>query len=98
MGQAQKVEWAVPRVGALVGLRLPERNQRRLRWLNAQAKTGKPFWQHGHDLAGVRFQLTPHDAVIGKANQKASTLHAWLDFPLKPFIQHMMEEEIGYHG
>ena len=95
MGQSQKVACAVPSVGPLMGLRFPERDQRRLRWMNAQAKTGKPFRQHRHDLTGVRFQFTPHDQVIGKANETASPLQAWLYVPLEPFIQDIMEEEIS---
>ena len=95
MGQSQKVECAVPSGGPLRGPRFPERNQRRLRRMNAQAKTGKPFRQHRHDLTGVRFQLAPHDEVIGKADEEASSLHAWLYVPLEPFIQDVMEEEIG---
>src|SRR6266446_8458174 len=64
MGQSQKVECAVPSGGPLRSLRFPERNQRRLRRMNAQAKTGKPFRQHRHELTGVRFQFAPHDEVI----------------------------------
>src|SRR5439155_4623067 len=91
MGQSQKIECAVPSGGPLRSLRFPERNQRRLRRMNAQAKTGKPFRQHRHDLTGVRFQLAPHDEVIGKADEEASSLHAWLYVPLEPFIQDVME-------
>ena len=71
----------------LGGLRLPERNQRRLRRMDGQAEAGKPLGQHRHDLAGVRFQFAADDKVIGKADQEASSLQAWLYLLLKPFIQ-----------
>src|SRR6266487_4319835 len=98
MGQSQQVAGAVPRVGPLMGLRFPERHQRRLRRRHAQAKTGKPFRPHRHALTGVRFPLAPHDAVIGTAHENASPLPAWLDVPLEPCIQDMMEEGIGEYG
>ena len=98
MGQSEKVEGAVPWVGPLVGLRFPERDQRRLRRMHAQAKAGKPLRQHRHDPPGVPFQLAADDKVIRKADQKASSLHAWPYFLLEPFIQHMVEEYIGKYG
>jgi hypothetical protein len=57
MGEAEQLECAVPMCRCLTGLGLPEYDQRRLRWMNAQTKTGKPLWQYAHDLLGVRFQL-----------------------------------------
>ena len=66
--------------------------------MNGQAKAGKPLGQHGHDPAGVRFQLAADDKIIGKADQEASSLQAWLYLLLKPFIQHLMEEYIGQYG
>jgi hypothetical protein len=82
----------------LVGLRFPERHQRRFRWVHAPTKAGKPFRQHGHDLAGVRFPFASHDAVLRKAPQAASTLPPWLDLVREPLIQDMLEEYMGQHG
>jgi hypothetical protein len=36
--------------------------------------------------------------VIGKADQEASSLQAWLDLMLKPCIKDLMEKDIGQHG
>ena len=66
--------------------------------MDGQAVAGKPLGQHRHDLAGVRFQLAADDKIIGKADQEASSLQAWLYLLLKPFIQDLMEEDIGQHG
>src|SRR5438067_2038798 len=98
MGQSQKIACAVPSGGPLRSRRFPERHQRRLRRMHALATTGKPFRQHRHELPGVRFPLAPHDEVIGKADEEAASLHAWLYVPLAPCIQDVMEEEIGSYG
>jgi hypothetical protein len=98
MGHSQTGDWAVPRVGPLMGRRFPERAQRRRRRRQAQAQTGKPFRQYRQALTGVRFPCAPQDEVIGKAPEKAAPLHAWLSGPLAPFIQDLMEEEMRSDG
>ena len=92
VGQSEQVECAVPRVGPLVGSRLPERDQRRLRRMDGSAVAGNPLRQHGHDPPGVRFPLAADAKVIGKAEQDAATLQPWPYLALAPLIQDMREE------
>jgi len=98
MGEAEKRAWAVPMRPGLAGFGLPEHDQRRLRWMNTQAKAGKPLWSYAHDLLSVRFQRAADDKVIRKTGQKAASLQPRLYLALEPFIQHMMEEYIGQYG
>src|SRR5215468_12789188 len=98
VGQSEKVECAVPTVGSLVGLRFPERNERRLRRMNGEPEASKPLRQHGHNLASVPLLFAADDKVIGKANQEASALHPWPYLTFKPGIEDMMEEDICQHG
>jgi hypothetical protein len=98
MGEAEKRDCAVPMRRYLTGFGLPEYDQRRLRWMNAPAKAGKPLWSYAHDLLSVRFQLTADDKVISKTGQEASSLQPGLDLVLEPFLQHVLEEYIGKYG
>jgi hypothetical protein len=98
MPQSEKIEGALPWGNPVVGLRLPERDQRRLRRMNAQAKARKPLGQPRHDPPGIPFPLAANDTVIRKADQHASSLQAWPDFLLEPFLQHMVEEYMGKDG
>ena len=98
MGQSKKVACAVPVLRTLAGIRFPERSQRRLRGMNAQAKAGKPLRQYVHDLASVCFDCAPDDAIIGIAYEEASALPPWPHFALKPFIEDMMQEYISSYG
>ena len=91
MGQSKKVTCAGPILRTLAGIRFPERSQRRLRGMHAQAKASTSLWEYVHDLAGVCFFLTPNDQIIGKADQEASALHPWPHCALTPFIQAMMQ-------
>ena len=86
MGQSKKVACAVPILRTLAGIRFPERSQRRLRGMNAQAKAGKPLRQYVHALAGVCFDFAPDDEINGLAYEAASALHPWPHFARKPFI------------
>ena len=97
MGKSEKLECAVPSVGLRAGGRLPERNQPRLRGMNGQAEARKALRQHGHDPAGIVFPLAADDKVIGKADQKAAPFHPGFDVVLVPFIQDLMQEDIGQH-
>ena len=36
--------------------------------------------------------------IISKADQETSSLQAWLDLMLKPYIEDLMEKDIGQHG
>src|SRR5215510_15469810 len=65
MGEAEKLEWAVPMCRCLTGFGLPEYDQRRLRGMNTQAKAGQPLWSYAHALLSIRFQRTADDKVIG---------------------------------
>ena len=98
MGQSKKVECAVPILRTLAGIRFPERSQRRLRGMNAQAKAGKPLRQYVHDLASVCFDCAPDDAIIGIAYEEASALHPWPYFARTPFIEDRMQEYISSYG
>jgi hypothetical protein len=95
MGESQKVACAVPLLRILTGLRFPERSQRRLRRMKTPAKARKPLWEYGQKLASVCFFRAPNDKIIGKADQETVALHPWSHVALKPFIQDMMQEDIG---
>ena len=98
MDQSQQVTCAAPISRPVAGGWCPERDQRRLRGVNGQARARTPLWQDVHDPAGVSCCLASDDKVIGQAHQAASTLHAWLNFLCTPCIQHRMEESIGPYG
>ena len=66
--------------------------------MNGEPEAGKPFRQHSHNLARIRFSLAADDKVIGKANQEASALHPWLYLTFKPGIEDMMKEDVCQHG
>src|SRR5262249_18394536 len=95
MRQSEKIAGAVPWGNPVVGLRLPARDQRRLRRLHAQAKARQPLGQPRHDPPGLPFPLAADDTVNRKGEQKASSLQARPDFLLEPCIQHMVEEYMG---
>jgi len=81
----------------LAGIRLSERNQRRLLRMNAQTKAGKPLGPHRQDAPGVRFPLAANAKGIRKAEPEASALHSWPYRACEPFIQDMMPEDIRQH-
>src|SRR5215510_11730438 len=97
MGESEKLEGAVPRVGGLSTGRLPERNQPRLLRVNGQPKARKALGQYHHDPARVLFPLAPNDKVIGEPQQEAAALHPGLYVADKPFIQHGVQESIAQH-
>ena len=66
--------------------------------MDGQAVAGEPLGQHRHDPVGVRFQRAADDNIIGKADQEASALQAWLDLMLKPCIEDLMEKDIDSYG
>jgi hypothetical protein len=98
MGEAEKLACAVPMRRCLAGFGLPAYDQRRLRWMHAQAKAGKPLWEYAHDFLSVRFQLAADDTVIRDTGQDASSLQPGPYLALEPCIQHMMEAYLGQYG
>src|SRR5215475_7099869 len=58
-----------------MGLRLPERDQRRLRRMNGESEAGKPLREHGHNLARVRCQFAADDksSSAGESHPHALT-------------------------
>jgi len=98
MGQSKKVAGALPILRTLAGIRFPERSQRRLRGMHAQAKAGKPLRQYVHALASVCFACAPDDAIIGIAYEEASALHPWPPFALKPCIEDMLQASMSSYG
>lgn len=97
MGKSQEIECAVPIRPLPSGFRLPELNQPRLLWMNSQAEATKSLRKYIHDPVSIYFQFTANNKVIGKANQKASTLHPGFDLSYKPVIQHLMQEYVTQH-
>ena len=98
MRKSEKVECAVSRLGPSVACWLAERNQRRLRWMDSQAVAGKPLGQYRHDPAGIRFQFAADHKIISETDQEASAFQAWLYLVLEPFIEDLMEKDIGQYG
>ena len=95
MRKSEKVECAVPRLDPSAACWLAERNQRRLRWMDSQAVAGKPLGQYRHDPAGIRFQFAADHKIISETDQEASAFQAWLYLVLEPFIEDLMEKDIG---
>jgi hypothetical protein len=98
MGEAEQLACAVPRHRDLAGFRLSEPDQRRLRWMNTQAKAAKLLGPYAHELLRLRFQRAPDDQVIRKAGQAAAALEPGTCLALEPFIQPLMEDYIGQGG
>jgi hypothetical protein len=63
--------------------------------MNGQAVLGKPLRQHFHQPPRVRLQLAADHEVVGKPDQKRTTLQSRLDFPHKPFVQHVVQVDVG---
>ena len=97
-GAAENRAWAVPLCRCLPGLRLPEDDQRRLRWMPTPAKAGTPLWSYAPALLSVGCPRTADDTGIGTTAQDAAALHPGRDLALAPCLPHMMEEYRGKDG
>jgi hypothetical protein len=63
--------------------------------MNGEVKATKPLRQDRHDPLGVGFRLAADDKIIGKTTEKTPPLHAGLHHFDKPFVQDMMQEDVG---
>src|SRR5215475_101106 len=53
---------------------------------------------NSHDPAGIRFQFAADNKIISETDQEASAFQAWLYLVLEPFIEDLMEKDIGQYG
>ena len=65
--------------------------------MDRQAVLLEPLGQYVHHLPGVFFTGEPHDEVVREADQEGLPLEAWLDVPLEPFVQHVVQEDVRKH-
>ena len=66
--------------------------------MDSQAVAGKPLGQYRHDPAGIHFQCAADNKIISETDQEASAFQAWLSLVLEPYIEDLMEKDIGQHG
>ena len=95
MGKSAKVACPLPPRRVLATQWLIARNQRRLFGMHGEVKAATPLRHDRHDPLGVRFRLAADDTIIGKTPKKTPPLHAGLHHCDKPFVQDMMQQDIG---
>src|SRR5262244_499708 len=98
VGKSEKVECPRTPCRWVTAWRPLEGKQHRFLRMHGEAEASKPLRQDLHHPAGVGFQRTADDEIIGKTCQKAPALHPGLHVFDKPFVQDMMQEYIGEHG
>jgi hypothetical protein len=54
--------------------------------------------QDAKDPLGVENILERQHGIVSEANKGTSPLHAWSHLGLKPFIQHMVQENVREAG
>src|SRR5262249_2872634 len=69
----------------------------RLVRMQLKAEPAEALLQHVHDPLGVVVGLEGHHEVISEPYQGRPPLHAWSHHLLKPFVQHMMQENVRGH-
>jgi hypothetical protein len=100
MGESQKVECrrfggfpslsvGVARLGRL------EPHQTRLLRVDCQSVLAHPLGQNLHDPPGVIFSGYPDHEVIRVTNQESFSLQARANLRLEPFVQHVVQENVG---
>src|SRR6267143_3572852 len=62
-----------------------------------EAEPAKPFPQRVHDPLGIVVGLKGHHEIISEPYQGRLPPHAWSHHVLKPFVQHMVQENVREH-
>ena len=66
--------------------------------MHGQPDAGQTLRQHRPHPAGVSFPFAPADALVSQAEQQAAAVHPRFDLPLDPFIQDLVQDDMGQHG
>src|SRR6185312_213547 len=95
--------WVKPRkVNEAIRLRMvspiwpvvAEINEARLNGMECESMPCKPLAQHAKDPLGIEEFLERHHGIISEADKGTSPLETWPHLTLKPFIQHMVQEDV----
>src|SRR5271157_890621 len=103
VGEPQKVEcpWfgVAPSLGGgvVVWERL-EPDQARLLRVDRQTVLAHPLGQDFHDPPGVVFSGHPDHEVVRIANQEGFSFQAGANFLRKPFVKHVVQDDVGQQG
>ena len=81
--------------GGVVVLERLEPHQARLLRVDRQAVLAHSLGQHLQDPSGVIFSGYPDHEVVRVANQEGFSFQTRAHFFLEPFIQHVMQDDIG---
>src|SRR5262249_61081847 len=95
---SRKVAGPSPRPGPWGASWLADRPQPRLRGRESQAVAGNPLGPYRHDPGGIHFQCAADNTIIRETAQDAAAFQAWLSLVLKPFIEDLMEKDLGPYG
>src|SRR5690606_30087661 len=100
VSKPQQVEGARPVTSVRVfitrrGRRWLETNETRLLRVDGQAVLREALRNDFHHTTGVSLITKANREVIRIANQKGRSTQTGFDFPLKPQIQHIVQEDVG---
>src|SRR6185312_4120713 len=73
---------------------LQDVNEARLNGMECESMPCKPLAQHAKDPLGIEEFLERHHGIISEADKGTSPLETWPHLTLKPFIQHMVQEDV----
>src|SRR6266568_2030 len=71
-----------------------EINEARLVGMECESISSKALAQYAEDPLGVGEILERHHGIIGEPNKGTSSLETWPHLELKPFIQHVVQENV----
>src|SRR5271155_1769887 len=63
--------------------------------MQRQPVSSEPLRQHVQHSPGVLFMDKAHDEIVRITNEKRTPPQPRLDFPLEPFIQHVVQIDVG---
>src|SRR5271163_3574419 len=66
--------------------------------MDRQSVLTESLWQYGHHPPGVFLLAEPNDEVVRIANEVRLATQAWLDLPVEPVVQHVMQEDVRKDG
>src|SRR3974390_1154372 len=100
MGEAEKVEVGPIRFRMSRALChvWAEIDEARLVRMERESKPRKTLAQHRQDALGVDAAVERHDRIVGKPDKKALPFEARLHLDFKPFVQHMVQEDVREAG
>ena len=71
-----------------------EINEPRLVGMECESIPCKALTQDAKDPLGIEEVLERHHSVVSEADKGTSSLETWPHLELKPFIQHMVQEDV----